>query len=270
MRCFGPAVDRVRRPHLLNRGHHGCGTVPECARLLRAPRSDFCSSQIARAGELQVARNTPAPDLLHAFSRAHGLLPSRTPRSMTTCRSPAWRTTWWSTLTVSIRCRMTTGTCATPSREWCPVVSPGGIRYVRISGHHVNRDCFEIVRAPGPPDVLISALEVQGPQRGELRAYGGHRTADAPFGVGDVRKRDLPGVRHHRARAPRNFSTDGSASSASNRERLPTRKSSRHSAMRRCALPRRADVEQPLPPGGERRRGRSGGWTNRVGVVNAS
>lgn len=137
---------------------------------------------------------------------------------------------------------------------------PGGIRYVRISGHHVNRDCFEIVRAPGPPDVLISALEVQGPQRGELRAYGGHRTADAPFGVGDVRKRDLPGVRHHRARAPRNFSTDGSASSASNRERLPARKSSRHSAMRRCALPRRADVEQPLPPGGERRRGRSGGW----------
>ena len=142
---------------------------------------------------------TPAPDLLHEFAQAHGLLPVEDtqvddylPRSCQVVDAH------------QLHSRSNDyGYVYYAFEGMLPGGIQGGIGFVNISGRHVSNDCFEIVRAPAPPDALVSALEVQGPLRGDLRAYGGHRTADVPFKVGDARKRDLPGVRHHRARVPR-------------------------------------------------------------------
>ncbi|MBK6503431.1 MAG: hypothetical protein IPG03_14100 [Candidatus Microthrix sp.] len=141
---------------------------------------------------------TPAPDLLHAFAQAQGLVRPQNPevddflpRSCQVVDAHQLHSRWNDYRYVYYAF---VGTL--------PGGIEGGIAHVNISGNEVDNDCFDIVRAPAPQDVLVPTLEVQGPLNGDLRAYGGHRTADVPFRAGDARTWSLPGARRHRARVP--------------------------------------------------------------------
>lgn len=91
---------------------------------------------------------------------------------------------------------------------------PGGIEgtiaHVHLWDQATEEDVFDIVRAPLAGATLVDTLEIQGPVRGDLRAYGGHRMSDVPFPAGTYRPVKLDGVpRRFRVRVPR--SADPSA-----------------------------------------------------------